>query len=88
MMYDNSMIDNAVMMSVPLFTVMLLLWLGMAIGNGFLAHRLGHSVALWVVLSLIPAVNYFFYIYVGYAVLLGILKRLDALQPRLNPPTT
>jgi hypothetical protein len=87
MIYDNTMMDT-VMASVPIFTIMLLLWLGMAIGNGFLARRLGHSVALWVVLSLVPVINYFFYIYVGYAVILGILKRLDALQPRLDPPTT
>jgi hypothetical protein len=39
-------------------------------------------------LSLIPGVNYFFYVYVGYAVILGLLKRLDALQARINPPTT
>ncbi len=88
MMYDNSIIDNAAIMSGPFFTIMLLLWLGMAAGNGLLARRLGHSVTLWVVLSLIPGINYFFYVYVGYAVILGILKRLDALQPRLNPPTT
>ncbi len=88
MMYDNTIIDNAAMMSGPFFIVMLLLWLAMAVGNGFLARRLGHSVALWVVLSLIPGINYFFYIYVGYAVILGILKRLDALQARLNSPTT
>jgi hypothetical protein len=75
-------------LSVPTFTVVLLLWLGMAVGNGFIARRLGHSVVLWVVLSLVPVVNYFFYIYVGYAVILGILKRLDALQARLYPPTT
>jgi len=87
MIYDNTMMDNA-MASIPIFTIMLLLWLGMAIGNGFLARRLGHSAALWVVLSLIPGVNYFFYLYVGYAVILGILKRLDALQPQLNSPTT
>ena len=87
MIYDNTMMDTA-MASIPIFTIMLLLWLGMAIGNGFLARRLGHSVALWVVLSLVPVINYFFYIYVGYAVILGILKRLDALQPRLDPPTT
>lgn len=87
MIYDETMMDNA-MASIPFFTVMLLLWLGMAIGNGFLARRLGHSVVLWVVLSLVPVVNYFFYLYVGYVVVLGILKRLDALQARLNPPTT
>ncbi len=87
MIYDQTIMDNA-MASFPFFTVMLLLWLGMAIGNGFLARRLGHSVVLWVVLSLIPGINYFFYLYVGYAVILGILKRLDALQPQLNPPTT
>jgi hypothetical protein len=33
-------------------------------------------------LSLIPVVNVFFYIYIAYAVILGILQRLNALTSR------
>src|SRR6185437_13344134 len=42
----------------------------------------GKHVALWVILSLIPIVNYFFYIYIVYAVVLGILHRLNAIAAR------
>ncbi len=87
-MMDDTMADTMVAL-VPAFTVMvLLLWLGMAVGNGFIARRLGHSAVLWVALSLVPVVNYFFYVYVGYAVILRILNRLDALHARLDPPAT
>ena len=76
------MMDQAVA-SVPLFTGLVILWAGCAIGNGFIAHRLGHSVALWVILSLIPILNYFFYIFVIYATVLGIIRRLNTLAERL-----
>ena len=78
------MMDRAVT-DLPVFTGLVLLWAGFAIGNGFLAKRLGHSVALWVILSLIPIVNYFFYFFVIYATVLGILKRLNLLAERLAP---
>jgi len=86
-MDDATMMDSAIM-SIPLFVLLVVLWAGFAIGNGFLAHRLGHSVAAWVILSLIPVVNYFFYFFVAYAVLLGIIKRLNAIQAQLAAPTT
>ncbi|MDE2165632.1 MAG: hypothetical protein KGJ66_04750 [Alphaproteobacteria bacterium] len=76
------MMDQAVT-SLPLFSGLVLLWAGFAIGNGFLAKRLGHSVALWVILSLIPIVNYFFYFFVIYATVLGILKRLNTISDHL-----
>jgi hypothetical protein len=76
------MMDRAVT-SLPLFSGLVLLWAGFAIGNGFLAKRLGHSVGLWVILSLIPIINYFFYFFVIYATVLGILKRLNLLTERL-----
>ena len=41
-------------------------------------------VALWVILSLIPIVNYFFYIYIAYSVILGILYKLNALEGRMG----
>jgi hypothetical protein len=84
-MMDDTMMDPS---SIAFYAILLLLWLGMAVGNGFLARKLGHNIVLWVVLSLLPVINYFFYVYVGYAVILAILKRLDAIQARLDAPTT
>ena len=37
-----------------------------------------------VLLSLIPIVNYFFYIYIAYSVILGILNKLNALEGRMG----
>ena len=58
------------------------LWIALAVGNGFIARALGKHVALWVILSLIPVVNYFFYVYIAYAVVLGVLNRLNAITAR------
>lgn len=58
------------------------LYIALAVGNGFVAKALGKHVALWVILSLIPVVNYFFYIYIFYTVVLGILHRLNAIAAR------
>ena len=67
----------------PIFLVVIVaLWIALAVGNGFIARALGKHVALWVILSLIPIVNYFFYIYIFYAVVLGILHRLNAITAR------
>lgn len=68
--------------SIPVLIVVVALWIGLAVGNGFIARALGKHVVAWVILSLIPVVNYFFYIYVGYAVVLGILQRLNAIAAR------
>ncbi len=68
--------------SLPVIIVMVALWIAIAVGNGFIARALGKHVALWVILSLIPIVNYFFYIYIVYAVVLGILHRLNAITAR------
>jgi len=68
--------------SLPVLIVLIALWIGLAVGNGFIARALGKHVALWVILSLIPIVNYFFYIYIFYAVVLGILRRLNAIAAR------
>lgn len=68
--------------SLPVLIVMIALWIGLAVGNGFIARALGKHVVLWVILSLIPIVNYFFYIYIVYAVILGILHRLNAITAR------
>jgi hypothetical protein len=68
--------------SIPLIIVMVALWIALAVGNGFIARALNKSVPLWVILSLIPIVNYFFYIYIFYAVVLGVLHRLNAITAR------
>jgi hypothetical protein len=68
--------------SLPIIIVMVALWIALAVGNGFIARALGKSVVLWVILSLIPIVNYFFYIYIVYAVVLGVLHRLNAIAAR------
>ena len=68
--------------SIPVIVVVVALWIALAVGNGFIARALGKHVTLWVILSLIPIVNYFFYIYIAYAVLLGILHRLNAIAAR------
>jgi hypothetical protein len=68
--------------SLPVIVVVVALWIAVAVGNGFIARALGKHVALWVILSLIPVVNYFFYIYIVYAVVLGVLHRLNAITAR------
>ncbi len=55
-----------------------------AIGNGFVAARLGKSVVLWVVLSLIPGVNVIFLYYVAYAIVIGVLRRLNAIADKIG----
>jgi hypothetical protein len=70
--------------SLPLLVVIIALWIALAVGNGFIARALGKSVPLWVILSLIPIVNYFFYIYIAYSVVLGILHKLNTLQSRMG----
>ena len=70
--------------ALPMFAVFLALYLALAIGNGFIARQLGKSVGIWVLLSLIPVVNYFFYVYIVYAVILGMLRRLNAIAERMG----
>lgn len=70
--------------SLPVLVVMIALWISLAVGNGFIARALGKHVALWVILSLIPVVNYFFYIYIAYSVVLGVLNKLNALEGRMG----
>jgi hypothetical protein len=68
--------------SIPGLIVTVALWIALAVGNGFIARELHKSVVLWVILSLIPVVNVFFYIYIAYAVVLGVLHRLNAITAR------
>ncbi|MGH7092013.1 MAG: hypothetical protein ACREFB_00575 [Stellaceae bacterium] len=63
------------------FLVVLGVYVALAVANGMLAARLEKSVAAWVILSLIPLVNLFFFIYVGYTVLFFIIDRLKGVPP-------
>jgi hypothetical protein len=58
---------------------------GLAIGNGFIAARLGKSVALWVILTLIPIYNLFFVYYVWFYVVCRVLNRLNQIAPHVEP---
>ena len=56
-------------------------YIAVAIANGYLAARLDRNRAGWVILSLIPIVNVFFYIYAFYIVLFFIVDRLKLIPP-------
>lgn len=64
------------------FLVLFGFYIAMAVANGYLAARLGRSVPAWVILSLIPIVNIFFYLYMGYTVLFFIIDRLKQISAR------
>lgn len=70
--------------SFPVLVVMIALWIALAVGNGFIARALRKNVGVWVALSVIPLVNYFFYIYIVYSVVLGVLNKLNALEGRMG----
>jgi hypothetical protein len=61
---------------------LLLIGIPFAIGNGYLASRLGRNAFVWVVLSLVPLVNYFFFLYVGYQVVFHLIDRLGELTKK------
>ncbi len=63
------------------FLPLILFSIPFAIGAYFVAERMGRSRALWVVLTLIPIVNFIFYIYVMFAILLYVLDRLNGVAP-------
>jgi hypothetical protein len=59
-----------------------------AIGNYFIADRMERSKVLWVILTLIPFVNFIFMYYVMFAVVIYILGKLNQLteQPEASLP--
>ena len=59
--------------------ILLLIMISVAIGACFVARRVGRKPWLWVVLSLVPLVNIFFYIYAAFTVILYVLDRLNDL---------
>jgi hypothetical protein len=62
----------------------LLLTIPFAIGNGYLAARLGRNPLLWVVLSLVPLVNYLFFVYVAYQVVFFVIDRLAGITRKIE----
>lgn len=72
---------------VPFFLFVLIAVL-FAIGFAKIAGRIGRSPGLWAVLSLIPVVNYFFWIYAMFVILLYVLDRLNAIGARVEATTT
>jgi hypothetical protein len=64
--------------------VWVVLFAGLAIGNGFIAARLGKSVPLWVILSLIPGYNLFFLYYVWFYVIGRVLNRLNQIADHVG----
>jgi hypothetical protein len=75
---DNNNLSPAVVAIIGLFYLGTILILGifLAIGNAGLARRLGKSQAIWVILTLVPGVNFVFMYYVMYQIIYGILDRL------------
>ena len=63
------------------FAVIIGMLVLLAIGNAGLARRLGKNTALWVILTLVPGVNFVFMYYVMYQVIYGILDRLPPPPP-------
>lgn len=61
-----------------------LLGIPFAFGNAFLARRLGKSVALWAILSIIPIVNFVFIYYIAYTVIYAVLDRLAGVAEDLR----
>jgi len=52
-----------------------------AIGFWFVAGRIGRTKWAWALLSIIPFVNFFFFLYAFFRVLLYGLDRLNAITP-------
>jgi hypothetical protein len=77
----------------PIFLTFLplLIWtligIPLAVGNAFLARRLDRSVALWVILSIIPGVNVVFFYYIVYVVVFRVLDRLSEIADRVGKTT-
>jgi hypothetical protein len=64
--------------------VWVLMFVGFAVGNGFIAARLKKNVALWVILTLIPGYNLFFMYYVWFYVVGRVLHRLEQIAEQVE----
>jgi hypothetical protein len=63
---------HTILQFLPLLTVSI----PFATGNWYLSPRIGKNALLWVILSIIPILNYLFMIYVAYQVIFAILDRM------------
>lgn len=64
---------------------MIVISIPFAIGFYFVAGRLGRNKWAWLIVSLIPVVNYFFWIYAFFVIILGVLDRLNGIQGAVVP---
>ena len=55
----------------------MLIGIPFAIGNYFLAKRIGTNEIIWVILSILPIINLIFMYYVVYKTIYAILDRLN-----------
>jgi len=55
----------------------MLIGIPFAIGNYFLAKRVGTNEIIWVILSILPIINLIFMYYVVYKTVYAILDRLN-----------
>ena len=62
------------------FIFPILLGIPFAVGNYYLARRLGKNSTKYVILSLIPVFNYCFFFYLTYLVVFKILDKLDSID--------
>ena len=68
------------LMSIIPLLMLVFMSIPFAIGNFFLAKRLEKSSVVYAVLSLIPLVNYIFFLYLAYIVLFKILDQLRVIN--------
>ena len=69
--------NEAMVMSLAPLLMFLLFGILFGIGNYFLAKRIGANRLIWVLLSIIPIVNFLFMYYVIYKTVYAILDRLN-----------
>lgn len=69
------------------YGVMLLIF-GLIFACGFwlVAGRMGRNKWIWAILAIVPFVNFFFYIYATFAILLYVLDRLNAVSTARTQP--
>jgi len=60
------------------FLPMLFIAIPFAIGFYHVAGRMGRNQFLWALLSLVPVINFFFFMYAWFAIVLYVLDRLNA----------
>lgn len=65
--------------SISHWLIVLLAFAPFALGNYFIADRMGRNKALWVILTLVPLINFVFMYYVMFAVIVYVLDKLNTL---------